>query len=403
MAFHCDELHSFADLTFDLDQPQTDIYQKFEPPPRWDSFRNRIMTDEQAAQKVRDDAAAAAAKQRRKSRFNPKFYSKDLSHAYGNASPILDMIKPSLGDAILDIGCGDGALTASLANRVPLGTLVGMDSSADMIQHASTTHTASRGNLVFIQHECTRLDEKPEDMIMWDGAWDWVFSNSTFHWLLRHQDTRATLFEDIYRLLKPGGKLVFECGGAGSVPEGITALVAAMAFYGVDSETRKQVNPWWFPSAEWTREALETAGFEVLECKTHHQPNKVSVHDGSLEAWVRQLGAVFLDAIEPEEGPRRDQVVRWVCEVLDDSIERKEDGTRWLSYVRLRVLAKKKRMPGTTLSRATKKGDAVMRLMCEKGEWEAVPVPLHAGCILTSLGALLPGRMSKGSTSFSFM
>lgn len=337
--------YSFSDWGWDLHQARDDDQNhetwNFQPPPRWDSFRNRIMTDEQAAQKARKDAVAAGAKQRWKSRSNPRFHFEDLSHASGVASPVLDLLTPGPGDAILDIGCGDGALTARLASKAPLGTIVGIDSSAAMIEHANTTYSASGVNLVFMQHECSRLDQKPDDMIVWEGAWDWVWSNSTFHWLLRHQDTRATLFEDVHRLLKPGGRVVFECGGAGTVPEAITAFVAAMAFHGVPAETRKQVNPWFFPSAEWTREALEGAGFEVIVCETHHQPHKVSEHNGSLEGWVRQLGAVFLDAIEPHEGPRRDGVVRWVCDVLNESIERKEDGTRWLSYVKLRVLARK--------------------------------------------------------------
>ncbi|KAI5357773.1 putative Methyltransferase domain-containing protein [Septoria linicola] len=381
MSFQHDEMYSFAEWAFDINQPPTQtvitrkIHKNFEHPPRWDSFRNRIMTDEQAAPKVRDDAAAAAAKQRRKSRWNSKYYSKDLSHISGLAGPVLELINPGPADAILDVGCGDGALTVALANKVPQGTIVGLDDSAALVEYASTTHAVSFDNLVFIEHDPAKLDEKPDDLLKWEGAWDWVFSNSTFHRTLRHQEARTTLFENVHRLLKPGGRLVFECGGAGNVPEAITALTAAMAMHGIPSERRRDVHPWFCPSVEWAREALEGAGFDVLECKLHHEPSKVSIHDGSLEGWIRQLGAPFIDAVEPDPGPQRDCIVKWVCEVLNDSVERKEDGTRWLSYVRLRVLAKKKRADHTP---------NVIRRMFDQG-------------------ALIPGRMSGKGTSFSFI
>ncbi|GIZ36888.1 hypothetical protein CKM354_000035400 [Cercospora kikuchii] len=381
MSFHYnDEKHPLGEWHFEAlpSPPTSDEYDRTnrrrlaEYPPRWDSFRNRIMTDEQAAQKVRDDAAAAAAKQRRKTRWNSKYYSKDLTHVSGLAGPVIDLMNPQPTDTILDIGCGDGSVTIALANKVPNGLVVGLDDASATIEHAN--YKSPYGNLTFVEHDLSKLEQTPGYLIRWEGAWDWVFSKSTLHRLLRIPENRTILFENVYRLLKPGGKLVFECGAAGTVPEAITALTAAMAIYGVSSDERRDANPWFCPSAEWMREALEAVGFDVLECRTHHEPSKVSRHDGSLEGWVRKLGREFLDVIEPVEGERRDEIVKWVCDVLNDSIERKEDGTRWLSYVKLRVVARKKKTDTPN----------VIRRMCEAG-------------------ALLPGRMSNRGTSFSFI
>ncbi|KAM3423620.1 hypothetical protein BST61_g1043 [Cercospora zeina] len=366
------QFESLPSPTTPHEQEKPDWRRLTEYPPRWDSFLNRIMTDAEAAQKIRDDAAAAAAKHRRKNRWNSKYYSRDLTHICGLAGPVMDLINPQPTDTILDVGCGDGSVTIALANRVPHGFVVGLDDSYGTIEHAN--YKSPYGNLTFIEHDLSRLEETPGYLIRWEGSWDWVFSKSTLHRILRTPENRSgILFENMYRLLKPGGKLVFECGAAGTIPEAITALTAAMAVYGVSSDERRDANPWFCPSADWMREALEAVGFDVSECRTHHEPMKVSMHDGSLEGWVRKIGSDFLDVIEPEECQRRDEIVKWVCDVLNDSIERKEDGTRWLSYVKLRVVARKKKSDTPNM----------IRRMCEAG-------------------ALLPGRMSNRGTSFSF-
>ncbi|KAF2213246.1 hypothetical protein CERZMDRAFT_96909 [Cercospora zeae-maydis SCOH1-5] len=325
MSFHYhDEKDHLGEWQFDdlpspttpEEQDKTHWRRLVEHPPRWDSFRNRIMTDAEAAQKVRDDAAAAAAKHRRKNRWNSKYYSRDLTHICGLAGPVMDLINPQPTDTILDVGCGDGSVTIALANKVPNGFVVGLDDSYATIEHAQ--YRSPYGNLTFIEHDLSRLEETPGYLIRWEGSWDWVFSKSTLHRVLRNPENRTFLFENIHRLLKPGGRLVFECGAAGTIPEAVTALTAAMAVYGVSSDERRDANPWFCPSPDWMREALEAVGFDVLECRTHHEPMKVSMHDGSLEGWVRKMGSDFLDVIEPEEVQRRDEIVKWVCDVLND-------------------------------------------------------------------------------------
>ncbi|KAK4499976.1 hypothetical protein PRZ48_008162 [Zasmidium cellare] len=277
-------------------------------------------------------------------RWDPVYYSTSLGFIARLSAPLQALFTPSPTDHVLDIGCGDGALTVVLREKVAQGRVVGLDSSAAMISHARETYKPSGGSLSFKVHDCSRLDLKPRglgDDDGWEGAWDWVFSNSTFHWILGQPDNRETLLPNISKLLKPGGHVVFEFGGAGHVADAITALTAAMVHFGVPAEQRKIVNPWMFPSAEWMRGKLKGAGFEVVKCETEYRPTKVSLEDGSIEGFVRQLGFMFLDAIAPEEGEKRDEVVKWVCELLNESLERQEDGTRWLGFVRLRVLARR--------------------------------------------------------------
>ena len=87
------------------------------------------------------------------------------------------------------------------------------------------------------------------------------------------------------------------------------------------------------------RGVLEEAGFEVEVCESEYRPTKVT-DDGGLEAWVRLMGAAFLDAVTGEE--TKENVVRAVCEWVEGSVFREEDGSRWMGYVRLRAVGRKR-------------------------------------------------------------
>ena len=90
-------------------------------------------------------------------------------------------------------------------------------------------------------------------------------------------------------------------------------------------------------------EALGAAGFDVDVCELEYRPTKLTAEtedgSGGAEGWVRLMGALFLEAVEEE---KRDEVVRRVCEWIDGAILREEDGSRWIGYVRLRGVARKK-------------------------------------------------------------
>lgn len=291
-------------------------------------------------------AAAKMSPALKKDSWNASAYSKKLAHIAALSGPVQALLTPKPTDTILDIGSGDGSITALLAPKVPKGAVVGLDSSKSMIEHSIKNHTdaaAPTGNLRFIEHDCSNLHEPPSPdgglgVIPWSEGWDWIFSNSTFHWLLRSAEARETLFKDTYRLLKPGGHLVIEFGGAGHVAEAVTAFMAAMAHYRMPAKRRREVMPWFFPTHHWMRKTLEDAGFKVEECDLHHRPTKVE----NVRDWVEQLGFAFLDAIEEVVPGRRREAVDWVVGVLEDAVERRtEDGGTVLGYMRLRVKAKK--------------------------------------------------------------
>ncbi|WP_045227215.1 class I SAM-dependent methyltransferase [Methyloterricola oryzae] len=118
-------------------------------------------------------------------------------------------------DTILDIGCGDGRITAVLAELVPEGRVVGMDLSADMIAYAQARH--GRPNLAFQREDAQAM--------LYESEFSVVFSNAALHWVKDPQPVLA----GIARALTPGGRCFMEMGGRGSAAALISAFEAIAA------------------------------------------------------------------------------------------------------------------------------------------------------------------------------
>jgi len=127
---------------------------------------------------------------------------------------------------VLDIGCGDGRATALIAERLPRGSVLGVDKSASMIALATVQFPpAAHSSLTFRQMDATRL-ELPR-------AFDVAFSTAALHWV---QDHRAML-RGVRSCLRPGGRLLFQMGGRGNAAEVVAVVddvVARAEFFPKD-------------------------------------------------------------------------------------------------------------------------------------------------------------------------
>lgn len=171
---------------------------------------------------------------------------------------------PWRGDErILDVGCGDGQITARLAARVPGGKVVGADLSPAMIAHARAAHR--RPNLRFEVMDARRIATPPD-------AFDVVFSNAALHWV---DDHRAFL-RGAARALRPGGRLAVSCGGRGNAHEVFLALRAVMRRAGWRECFRRIERPYFFHAPEQYVPWLTEAGFQPgrvrLAARAAHHP-----------------------------------------------------------------------------------------------------------------------------------
>lgn len=223
--------------------------------------------------------------------------------------PVLELLAPRPGEHILDLGCGDGALTMEL---VAAGaTAVGIDSSPEMVAAAREkgldAHVADAAHLSL------------------DGAFDAVFSNAVLHWVKDADGAIASA----WRALRPGGRFVGEFGGHGNVAAIVTALFAVLARRGVDAAP---FHPWFYPTPRAYRARLEAAGFRVDSIALVPRPTPLPT---GMAGWLATFANPFMAALpEADRAPALAEVAALLRPALCD-----DRGDWTADYVRLRFAA----------------------------------------------------------------
>jgi trans-aconitate 2-methyltransferase len=218
---------------------------------------------------------------------------------------------PLAGDeVVLDAGCGSGRVTAELAELAPRGRVYGVDRSPSMAEHAR----AALGDRATIL--CQDLVELslPEPV-------DLVFSNATFHWIHDHH----ALFAALHRSMKPGARLVAQCGGKGNIDAFRNTADDVAAEPEFARYFKRWPRPWNYADAEETGERLRQAGF--AEVNTWLEPKRVEPE----RAFVKTVCLLpYLDALPSELG---DGFVDRVIERCGEPVV--------LDYVRLNMTARR--------------------------------------------------------------
>lgn len=157
-------------------------------------------------------------------RWDPERYARHAGFVPEMAGPLLDLLAARPGERVLDLGCGDGVLTAKLAATGV--EVVGVDASAEQVAAARAKGIDAR------------LMDGQE--LAFGPEFDAAFSNAALHWM-RAPD-RA--IDGVWRALKPGGRFAGDMGGAGNIASVVEALGQALARRGLDAVS---ANPWYFP------------------------------------------------------------------------------------------------------------------------------------------------------------
>jgi trans-aconitate 2-methyltransferase len=208
-------------------------------------------------------------------------------------------------ERVLDAGCGTGQVTRELLGRLPTGTVVALDGSPAMIEQARARLADDR--VAFLVHDL--LDPIPIPPV------DAILSTATFHWVTDHD----RLFANLAGVLRGGGQLAAQCGGAGNT-ERLANVVRAL---GYDLEEDKL-----FAEPEETRKRLERAGFDRIECWLHEEPTPIPRPDLELYLQTICLGSVLGRIPEDERG----DVLRLAAERLPGGV---------IDYVRLNIRARR--------------------------------------------------------------
>lgn len=242
-------------------------------------------------------------------RWDPERYRRIAGFVSELGAPLLELLDARPGERILDLGCGDGALTQQLLARGC--EVVGIDSSAEQVAAARARGVDARIGRA--------------ESLAFREAFDGVLSNATLHWV---PDAGAVL-DGVYRALRPGGRFVAELGGAGNVAGVVSALELALKRRGIDP---RALNPWYFPGADEYAALLGARGFQVRSIRLFARPTPI---DSGLGEWLGVFAQSFLSAAPADE---REDLVREVCDAAAPRLQR-ADGAWVVDYVRLRVAA----------------------------------------------------------------
>lgn len=233
--------------------------------------------------------------------------------------------RPLRGDeTAIDAGCGTGKITELLLRHLPGGTVLAVDASATMVE-AARERFAGDGRVWVEQQDLVRLQvEKPVDLI---------FSTATFHWIQDHE----RLFGQLARALKPGGRLVIQCGGKGNIARVMGVTQEVMDWDRFRDFFEGWEGPWNFAGAETTRARLEAAGFEEVETWLQDDATRF----GSRDELARFLKTVVLGRHlerlpEANHQPFADAVAGKIAAAKDALV---------VDYVRLNILATRGREP----------------------------------------------------------
>ncbi len=235
----------------------------------------------------------------------------DPQVAWGRA--VLDRIPLEGDETALDAGCGTGRVTRLLADRLPRGRVIAVDGSEAMVREATDRLSDLAPRVTVRRSDLLELEvDEPVDLVV---------STATFHWILDH----ARLFGRLHGALRPGGRLVAQCGGAGNVAGTLAAAAEVAEAEPYAPSLDGFGGPWLFAGAEETVARLGDAGFEDARAWLEEAPAVLADVDASteflatvvlrhhLELLPADLRAPFArDVAARRRGPRGQVVVDYV-------------------------------------------------------------------------------------------
>ena len=241
--------------------------------------------------------------------WSPDHYATHTAFVPALGAAIFDRLAPRRGERILDVGCGDGTLTARLIEAG--ADVVAIDASPEMVAAATVRGVPAR-----------TMDARA---LTFDAEFDAVFSNAALHWV---PEADAVL-RGIARALKPGGRFVAELGGHGNVAAIAVAIRAVFARHRIGLQL-----PWYFPSADEYAALAAAHGLTVRSIALFPRPTPLPT---GMAGWLQTFGVPIWGGLTPD---LRQRVEAEIVDLLAPSL--RDVAGRWTAdYVRLQIDAVK--------------------------------------------------------------
>jgi trans-aconitate methyltransferase len=243
--------------------------------------------------------------------WNPNAYAQHGAFVHSLAGDVVDLLNPRTGEHILDLGCGDGQLTARLGETGAI--LTGVDSSPEMVAAARARHVNAE-------------QASAESLPFPNESFDAVFSNAVLHWVKDHNK----MLSEVHRVLKPEGRFVAEFGGHGNIAAIRTAFIAVLERHGYG---QREDNVNYYPTGHAYTVLLQKHGFTVLRMSLVPRPTPLG--PGGMSEWLKTFRSGVIESLPKT---KREKVVSETTELLARSL-RDEKGNWTADYVRLRFIA----------------------------------------------------------------
>jgi trans-aconitate 2-methyltransferase len=224
----------------------------------------------------------------------------------------IDRLDLTGSETVLDAGCGTGRDAELLLARLPQGRVVAVDGSVSMLNQLRNRLAGNLDQLDIIHADLTG---QPSLSTLLTGPVDAVMSVAAFHWIPDHD----TLFARLAAVMRPGGRISADCGGAGNI---------AAVRRAIEEVRGAQPMPWNFRDQNETRKSLERAGFDDIDVWLRDDPTHFE-QPAQLREYLRTviLGS-NLDAMSANE---HDDFVDAVARRLPEPV---------IDYVRLEFTAR---------------------------------------------------------------
>ncbi|MBN1999123.1 methyltransferase domain-containing protein [candidate division KSB1 bacterium] len=258
--------------------------------------------------------------------WDAKDYQKHSQAQLGWAQELIEKLNLEGFENILDLGCGDGKITAEIARHVPDGTVLGIDNSLSMINLSKKYYPIKKyRNLAFRLMDVTNLSFLEE--------FDVIFSNAALHWVKDHRP----VLEGVYKALKPGGRILIQMGGRGNAGDIISSLDKIIQRMEWDEYLKDFEFPYGFYDTDEYTRLLQKTGFKI---KRVELLSKDMVQDGrdGLAGWIRTTWLPYTDRVP--EGERDKFIDELTADYLNE-FPLDEYGKAHVAMVRLEVEAGK--------------------------------------------------------------
>jgi trans-aconitate 2-methyltransferase len=254
--------------------------------------------------------------------FDGQKYEQASTHQREWGRKLIEELHLQGTESVLDLGCGDGTLTAQLAEHLPAGEVIGIDASKGMI---AVAQPKARRNLRFLLMDINDLSLAEE--------FDVVFSNATLNWVKDHR----RLYASISRLLRAGGKVRFNFAGEGNCSRFIKVIREAMSKREFAAHFASFEWPWYMPAVTDYSALVGSSGLRSARVWAENA-DRFFADEAAMVRWIDQPSLVpFLACVAPELRESFRALV--VSRMIDET--KQPDGRCFETFRRINVLATK--------------------------------------------------------------